>query len=180
MLKHAYQLGVAQAYLDSGVNPTMVKEAFLGNLVTRGISALGRVPGGNKLIGWGIQHPILARTAAGAAMGGLGGAAFGDEGGMMRGALMGAGLGAGAGLGRMAALGKGGRAANKLLRNTLAGTAKGPRLGRRVDLATKVLNERAGKAGLGALGGGVAGLGLGAGFGQAAVPAPAPAPKGWF
>ncbi len=45
MLKHAYQLGVAQAYLDAGVDPEWVKEAFwgaaAGKALGSGIKALG-------------------------------------------------------------------------------------------------------------------------------------------
>ncbi len=51
---------------------------------------------------------LLGSTLAGAGIGGLGGAMFGDEGGALRGAMLGAGAGAGSHLGARALLGKGG------------------------------------------------------------------------
>jgi len=120
VLKHAYELGVQLALEEAGLE----KNAFLGALgsaATKGISSLGKIPGGGKMIGWGIKHPLAARMGGGSAVGGVGGGLFGEEGGFARGALMGAGVGAGAYGGRLAALGKGGRASQTLLRRTATG-----------------------------------------------------------
>lgn len=173
MLKQAYELGVQKALDEAGIT----KEAF-GGALTKGLSLLGsKVPGGAKLLGWGMKHPLAAKTLAGAGIGGLGGAAFGDEGGFARGALLGAGIGAGAHAGKMYGLGKGGRAADKLLRNVWQGTARGKNLARRASLAQKVLGQRGGRAAMYGLGGAAAGGLGGLALGGAAIPEPY---KPWY
>lgn len=170
MLKLAYEAGVEIALEEEGIT----KEAF-GKMLAEGLSkgisrAGGMIPGGTRAVSWGVRNPLAAKTLAGAGIGGLGGAAFGDEGGFARGAIMGAGLGAGAHMGKMVGLGKGGRGADKLLRDVVRGNAGGKLLNRRVALAQKVLGQRAGR-GLAYGAGGAAVGGLGAGLlGQAVVP----------
>ena len=160
MLKQAYQLGVAMAYEDAG----MTKEAFGGKLVS-GLKGIGKTltegisanPAGEKAMQWVMKNPLAAHMGAGAGIGGLGGAMFGDEGGMMRGALMGAGVGAGLHGGRLMGMGKGGRAARELLRS-------GPKRTLLQRSAKSRLEGLASKsalgAGAGALGAGVLGYGL--------------------
>ena len=181
MLKRAYQLGIKMAFEEAG----MTKEAFLGGAITKGLGSLAKIlPAGgqkaltsglkalNPAVEWGLRNPLAARTAVGAGAGGITGGLFGDEGGFMRGALMGAGMGAGSHAGRLAALGKGGRASESVLRNIVRGTPTKFFQGLRPDMqanivsaAQKNLQALAPKA----LAGGAAGaLGAGAlGYGMA-------------
>ena len=163
MLKHAYELGLQKALEEEG----LTKEAFLGQALTRGISMLGKIPGGSKMIGWGVQHPLAAKTLGGAAVGGVGGGLFGGEGGFARGALLGAGVGAGAHGGRMLGLGRTGRGAESMMRRALGGnlSQKAMQSGRLAKMQD-IVGRRAGRAGMYALGGGV---GAGA-LGEAVAP----------
>ena len=177
MLKRAYEIGVGKACAEAGI----AKEAFLGQALTKGLSMMGsRLPGGARALEWGMRNPLAARTLAGAGVGGLGGAAFGDEGGFARGALLGAGVGAGAGLGRQYGLGRGGQAAERLLGDVWRGAARGPRLERRAAMAQRILGQRAPQAAQMAAGGAAAGGLAGLGLGQAAIPGGEPPPPPWY
>lgn len=165
MLKIAYQLGVQAAFEEAGL------EKHAG-ILDKGVKYLAEHGG---RFGKGVEqastmagnNPLLAKILAGAGVGGLGGAAFGDEGGMMRGALMGAGVGAGAHGGKLMGLGRSGRMARNIGRTgtTAAGDAAataGVKGVAQSELAR--MGDRAALgAGAGALGAGVLGYGLGGG-----------------
>lgn len=160
MIKAAYEMGVMQAMVEAG----LVKEA------APSASML------SKALSWGAKNPMATSTAAGAGIGGLGGAVFGDEGGFARGALMGAGAGAGLGYGMGA---KGRAAASALGKRVQKGTLRSAKKGR--SKAVPALTKATQKD-LGTLGkrwmpaaGGLAAGGLGAGLlGHAAIPEPSP------
>jgi hypothetical protein len=184
MLKRAYELGIETACAEVGIT----KEAF-GTMLTKGLSMLGsKVPHGAKVLDWGMKHPLAAKMVAGAGIGGLGGAAFGDEGGLARGALLGAGVGAGAHAGKMYGLGRGGRAADRLLRRAWQGAAKGSSptgrvalaQNRRIALAQKILGQRGGRALGYGLGGAAAGGVGGALAGNAMIPEVPEVPEPWY
>ena len=154
MLKMAYQIGVQKALEEAG----FTKEAFLGGALAKAISLFGKVPGGSKLINWGIQHPLAAKTLGGAGVGGVGGGLFGGEGGFARGAMLGAGVGAGAHAGRLLGLGRTGRGAEGVMRKALGGNLSGKAMqSGRLGAMQDIVGRRAGQAGLAALGGGVGG-----------------------
>jgi hypothetical protein len=172
MLKRAYELGVEMAREEAGIT----KEAFAGlgsKLVSQGAKFLGGGSRGAKMLGFAAKNPLAAKTIAGAGVGGLGGAAFGDEGGMLRGAMMGAGVGAGAHFGSRLGLGRAGRLGQNTLLKGMTGKMS-PRAMQYAtqrgsfDAALKAMQASRGKAmaglGAGALGGGMLASGVAGGM----------------
>lgn len=118
MLKLAYMTGVEKAFEEEGIE----KDAFPK------IRELVRFSGLKRLLRdlpikaqiFGVEHPLATKMLALSGLGGITGAALGDEDGFARGALTGAGIGAGIGaglhVGEMLGLGRIGRAAKEQLK----------------------------------------------------------------
>ena len=133
MLKTAYQIGLRQALQEGNISQLLKEAQELGidvEKVAFGLAGLGRMgqlgQAVGKAVGWGAKHPMAARMAGGAAMGGGAAALTGGNvsQGMMLGGLGGAavhGMGGKAGMGKWMMGGPAGGGRDRFMRGLAQG-----------------------------------------------------------